>query len=308
MSASRLLETLGVAAVVVGRDDGQLIDCAGVVDQAATIASATAAVAAELGHLGAMLHLDSRDPFMFVVRGVTRARVVCRQRKKIAIVDVDPKRRTADIELHLWTADSWAKDESVAAVPVLVPAPLPVPLPAPQPVAVDPGAETPKPKFAGDLHLFGLADLMEFLRAGNRSGTLVCTSDSGTGIVHLRRGKIIDATSPTAMSIAAFFAQRGTFPPDELRTLVANPADFSDPVIARVLLERSLVTLDDVRDALMTRIVTAVRDLVTWSHGRFEFDTQAAVEGAVPGVDIEIDSQALLLSIFANEDERSRAL
>ena len=242
MSADAFLEKLaGVGSVVIAAEDGRLLDSAGTTPQAASVAAATAAIARGLGRLGAALHLEASDRLSFTIQGDAIARVACRQRGTVAVLEVDPGRATEDLETSLRGLEMVA--------------------------------EARKPKFTGDLELFGVPALLEFLRGGRRTGTLVCTSDLGSGTVVLRRGKVIGATAPAAGRVAT---ARGS-------------------------------GVDEVRQALLTATRKAVRELATWTDGRFEFDPAGIVEPPVPGADIELDAQALLLSIFATDDEQSRA-
>lgn len=63
------------------------------------------------------------------------------------------------------------------------------------------GRASPDVAFVGDLQLFALPDLLDFLQSSRRSGTLVITSDVGTMAVHLARGSITGAASPGATSL-----------------------------------------------------------------------------------------------------------
>jgi tetratricopeptide (TPR) repeat protein len=64
------------------------------------------------------------------------------------------------------------------------------------------GARTPgvalDPSISGDLTIFGLFDLLEFLRVQSKSGSLVVSGREGTGMIRLWRGAIIDASAPEA--------------------------------------------------------------------------------------------------------------
>jgi len=52
------------------------------------------------------------------------------------------------------------------------------------------------PVFSGTLAQFSLPDVLEFLRAGQRTGTLICSSVRGVGAVHLQSGRITGAAAP----------------------------------------------------------------------------------------------------------------
>src|SRR5262249_49923215 len=117
---------------------------------------------------------------------------------------------------------------------------------------------------------------------------------------------VIGAASPAAPSLSAYFAERGLLSEEDIRALVAHSGNFSDAVVARMLLDRGRVLPDQVRSALLVGTEGAIRELVTWGHGRFAFHPAPSIESPIPGIDLEVDSQTILLDIFRKEDERSR--
>jgi len=159
---------------------------------------AAAAIAAALGHLAAagrsagLARLDTLS-----VKGADRATLAAVRPEGFLLVAVDPTRPTARIEaaLRRWTPP--ARPEPARAAPPRPPA-LPRPAngaaaPSPAQLPRDGGVDA---TFAGQLSDFALPDLLEFLRAGRRTGLLVCTSASGVGTLRFRGGSLTGATSP----------------------------------------------------------------------------------------------------------------
>ena len=124
--------------------------------------------------------------------------------------------------------------------------------------------------------------------------------------MYLRRGKVIGASSPAAPSLSAHFSERGVLTEEDIRSLVAQSGNFSDAAVARMLLERGRVAPEQVRAALLAGTEGAIHELVTWVHGRFAFDPSPSIDSPIPGIDLELDAQTLLLDIFRKEDEQSR--
>src|SRR5215831_2660425 len=109
MSARVLLEGLGgVRSVIVGNDQGHLEDTAGDPADAEDVASSIAVVLRALEPLGDAVGLGTCN--LLTIRSASLARVVGRQRRAIAVVDVDARRPTAEIESRLRSL-SWAPAE-----------------------------------------------------------------------------------------------------------------------------------------------------------------------------------------------------
>jgi hypothetical protein len=132
------------------------------------------------------------------------------------------------------------------------------------------GPETDKtiPVFAGELGELALPNLLEFLRGGQRTGTLVCTTPHGIGTVHMQRGLVTAASSPAAA-------------PDE------PLADHA--------------TADDVTRA-RTRIYTAFREMMTWTTGRFAFTAEPFGDtAALPP--LALSAQTILIHLYQETDQ-----
>ena len=74
--------------------------------------------------------------------------------------------------------------------------------PSPGSLRLDPMAlrreKSTGPAFSGSLQMCGLPELLEVLRTGQKTGTLVCSSAAGIGAIHLRSGKVTGRPLPTA--------------------------------------------------------------------------------------------------------------
>lgn len=117
--------------------------------------------------------------------------------------------------------------------------------------------------FAGELGELALPNLLEFLRGGQRTGTLVCTTPHGIGSVHMQRGLITRASSPRAA-------------PDE-------------PAAASI-------------DERTARIYRAFREMMTWTQGRFAFTAEPAADAAaVPA--LALSAQTILIHLCQESDQ-----
>lgn len=161
-----------------------------------------------------------------------------------------------------------------------------------------------RPVFSGNLQLFALPDLLEFLRSGQRTGTLLCSSSAGIGAIHLRRGYITGAASPKTKGLRDYLLAMGVVTRTTLQE-VDQESDGERALIGGLLTKLGAVTVDQVRHALHDQVRDAVKELMSWGTGQFAFDPEALVEPSVSDVAVEFDPQAVLLNIYKEIDEKS---
>jgi hypothetical protein len=161
--------------------------------------------------------------------------------------------------------------------------------------------------FTGDLQLFAVPDLLEFLKSSRRTGTLVVTSESGIGAVHLRDGMLTGAASPRCTNIGDLLITQGAINQDELRmATIAQEVDSPDRLLGELLVELGSVDAGTVKGALRKQVFLAVKEMVQWTVGRFAFEPdKRSHEQARSGVEIELDTQAVLLDVLRQVDEEN---
>ncbi|MGC4092718.1 MAG: DUF4388 domain-containing protein [Polyangiaceae bacterium] len=174
------------------------------------------------------------------------------------------------------------------------------------PVAAKVAAPLQSPQFTGSLQHFSLPDLLEFLRVGQRTGTLVCASEVGFGTLVLRRGRIAAADTVGVPNLGDFLVQRGALSPAQLESAQKKQLATRAPSLSVVLQAQQLVSKEAVHETLMLHVVHVVRKLMTWDGGEFTFDPTAKVEPASE-YDIDLDPQGVLLNIFKEMDDAQRA-
>jgi tetratricopeptide (TPR) repeat protein len=183
-------------------------------------------------------------------------------------------------------------------------------------VVVDPGTGTypaipgsgPKAVFTGDLQLFAVPDLLDFLKSSRRTGTLVVTSECGIGAVHLRQGMITGAASPNSKNMGDLLLQRGALTEQQLHSAADfQRADSPERLLGSILLERGLVKRESLRKVLEEQIRGALLEMVGWSSGRFAFepDKRSQIEGDAE-MSLELDTHEVLLDVLRVLDERNR--
>jgi tetratricopeptide (TPR) repeat protein len=164
-----------------------------------------------------------------------------------------------------------------------------------------------KAVFTGDLQLFAVPDLLEFLKSSRRTGTLVITSEGGIGAVHMRQGMITGAASPHCVNMGDLLLKMGALTDEQLKDTARHQREHSpDRLIGSILLERGLVQPQTLQQALADQIKGALLEMVTWTSGRFAFEPDKRSQVESDEITVEVDTQAVLLDVLRQLDEQNR--
>jgi hypothetical protein len=161
------------------------------------------------------------------------------------------------------------------------------------------------PIFAGDLRMFGLVDLIEFLGNARRTGSLTCASKERKAKVQMRFGKIVSASCPPVRGLREYLAARilgGSVLPAQ--TGVAHEI-WAQPDAAVNVVKLGLASASQVRAALDEQLRDVLGELMTWTEGEFSFETERPGHPSPLDLELEFDSQALLLDVLRAKDERA---
>jgi hypothetical protein len=140
------------------------------------------------------------------------------------------------------------------------------------------------------------------------SGRLRLSGAGGGGVVRMRRGKITTASSPSVPRLGDYLVRHAVLTPEQLRaTLQAQKQDAGRKLIGPMLIDRQLASAADVRTALVAQVQDAVRERKDWCTGHFAFEPERAGDPSLSEIDLELDPQAVLLTIFKEEDEQQQA-
>jgi hypothetical protein len=162
--------------------------------------------------------------------------------------------------------------------------------------------------FSGELRQFALPDLLEFLRGGRRTGTLVMSSAAGAGGVSLRKGLITGAASPNAPSLGQLLVNSGKISEPQLNSVLkSQDVQGNERLLGSMIVELGLLDADSVRRGLLDQIVHCLHELVQWVDGQFAFESEIPEESHASQVDVEIDPQQVLLQVFKEVDEKANS-
>lgn len=160
--------------------------------------------------------------------------------------------------------------------------------------------------FSGRLSSFSLPDLVEFLRSARRTGQLVCSSPAGMGTMRFRKGFITGASSPSTPTACELLVRAGKVTAEAVQALAPESAR---PGLSpcEALVRRGLADAATVQAALRQQIELTMRELVAWTDGEFAFNQEPAPEPAIAMAGVQVDAQELMLNLFKELDEASRA-
>ena len=167
---------------------------------------------------------------------------------------------------------------------------------------------------SGNLEDVSVAEVLQFVHIGRRTGTLVISGAEGRGEVGFHRGRIISAWSPTSKKLGDLLLAKGLLERAQLdEALRLQETQRPRRSLGQILVDSGLVKAPDLRRAVAEQIEETVYQLVTWRQGSFEFaiDELRPVDdiGVYPGdilPDINLNTQMLVLEALRIFDEKNR--
>src|SRR5215203_1510871 len=123
----------------------------------------------------------------------------------------------------------------------------------------------------GTLQTMSLTDLLQFLAAGRKSGTLKFDHGKITKQVYFKSGTIVGSKSNDPREyLGQVLLHYGKVDDNQLKT-ARELQRTSGAKLGEVLVEQGFLTDDEVLDILKTRTLDAIYDLFLWTDGDFEF-------------------------------------
>jgi tetratricopeptide (TPR) repeat protein len=160
--------------------------------------------------------------------------------------------------------------------------------------------------FSGQLSVFALPDVIEFVRSARRTGLLVCSSEKGMAAVHFRDGRITGATSTVSPDIGEILVAARKLSTVALRALKPAQPDQPDHVLGARLIQEGLVDERAVREALRRKVELTIAEVLKWKDGEFAFNREGDSEPSSAQVPVEFDAQDVLLNVLKQIDEDAR--
>jgi tetratricopeptide (TPR) repeat protein len=153
----------------------------------------------------------------------------------------------------------------------------------------------------GSLSEASLADVLQLLALGQKTGVLSLAREGSFGAVHFDRGAIWHASLVNRRDrLADRLLRAGVIEADALARIQAELPDDDDRQLARLLLARELVSTDVIARECRALIEEIVCVLFTWNAGTFAFEAQQSP--AEPLI-VAVPADSLLMEAARRVDE-----
>ena len=167
---------------------------------------------------------------------------------------------------------------------------------------------------SGNIQDVSVADTVQFIHLGRRTGTLTLASGEAKGGIGFHQGRIVTAWASGAKRLGELLLEAGALDQPQLdEALLRQETEHPRRSLGQVLVATGMVDADVVYQTVEQQIERIVHDLVTWTEGTFEFaldDVQPIDDIAlVPGDvvrHLNLDTQMVLLDAMRIFDERNR--
>src|SRR3954471_17273231 len=156
----------------------------------------------------------------------------------------------------------------------------------------------------GTLTTMSLTDLLQFVAAARKTGTLRFDHAKITKQIYFKNGKIVGSKSNDPREyLGQVLLHYGKV--DEIQLKVAREMQRTTGAkLGEVLVEQGFLTEEDVLGILKTRTLDAIYDLFVWNDGDFEFyDDEPPPDDLLP---IEVDATNVVMEGIYRIDEFAR--
>ncbi|HXO21628.1 MAG TPA: DUF4388 domain-containing protein [Thermoanaerobaculia bacterium] len=168
---------------------------------------------------------------------------------------------------------------------------------------------------SGSLKDVSVADVMQFVHLGRRTGTLLLSRGEERAMIGFHLGRLVSAQAPRTPKLGDLLVSSGTL--DRAVLAEAIDAQREEPErrsLGQILVTSGAIVAQDLRDVIGQQIEQAVAEVMVWDNGTFEFaiddlrpidDIALYPSDVLP--DADINTQMVLLEAARIFDERNRA-
>lgn len=157
---------------------------------------------------------------------------------------------------------------------------------------------------AGNLKTMELAELLQWLSQGHKTGTLVIARGEVEKQVFFRGGKIISAASTDPKEhLGHFLVSHGFITEQQLADAVRRQ-EADRTLLGKILVDMGLITPERLDQMLRMKAEEGIYDLFSWPEGDFRFlDDELPEYQMVP---LALDVTGLVLEAMRRQDESQR--
>jgi hypothetical protein len=157
---------------------------------------------------------------------------------------------------------------------------------------------------AGNLKTMELAELLQWLAQGTKTGTLVVDSGDVEKRIFFNRGKIVSsASSDPREHLGHFLVCHGFISEQQLAESVQRQ-ETQKAMLGKVLVDMGAITEDALEHMLRLKAMEGIYSLFDWPEGEFRFHDDDLP--AYPMVEISLDVTGLVLEAMRRQDEWGR--
>lgn len=168
---------------------------------------------------------------------------------------------------------------------------------------------------SGSLEDVSVADVMQFIHLGRRTGTLVLRRSDETAMIGFHNGKLVSARGPRQPKLGDLLVEAGLVERPVLEAALADETmGEGRRSVGQILLAEEAVTPEQLRQVVVEQIEITISQVVRWNQGSFEFamdDLRPVDDIAIyPGdlvPDADLDTQQVLLEAARIFDEQRGA-
>ncbi|MDA8017104.1 MAG: DUF4388 domain-containing protein [Thermoanaerobaculia bacterium] len=167
----------------------------------------------------------------------------------------------------------------------------------------------------GKLEDVSLADVMQFVHLGRRTGTLSLQRGHQEAEIGFHRGQIVSARGPGTLRLSELLVEKGFVHSDTMEQILRQQiSEQPRRSLGQVLTTSGTLDFENIRAAIEEQIEETIYELVGWSTGSFEF----ALDELKPNEDIamypgdvipklDLNTQMVLLEASRMMDENRQA-
>ena len=149
-----------------------------------------------------------------------------------------------------------------------------------------------------------VADVLQFLAAGQKTGTLKIGGGSITKQIYLENGKIVGSTSNDPKEfLGQVLLHYGKIDETQLQTAMDIQRQ-SGGKLGAIISARGFVSQEDIMDVLRTRTLEIIYDLFIWEEAEFEFFDSEPLPTDL--IRIQVDATSVIMDGIYRIDEWAR--
>ena len=166
----------------------------------------------------------------------------------------------------------------------------------------------------GKLEDVSLADVMQFVHLGRRTGTLSLSRGTHEAEIGFHRGQIVSAWAPGSRRLGDLLIAKNLVDPATMAEMLRiQTSEQPRRSLGQVLIASDTLEFEQIREVIEEQIEHSIYELVTWTSGSFEFaldelkpiDDIAMYPGdLIPKLDL--NTQMVLLEATRIMDEKQR--